>query len=177
MHFASIGVEHLTLESTRAERDRSIAVDLTGSFLIIQAAGKVMVQAENGRIVSMSSVAGIRGGTARAACGASKAGVAAPTRVTALEWAGRGVTVNAWASGLIDTALVQAMHDAETRRAYLQSVPMERNETPQVVAAAAVYQALPDSRCITGTTLSVEGGFVSSSVVKQAGAGGTLGGV
>ena len=87
MHFAGIGREILALETTLAEWNRIIAVNLTGSFLMMQAAGAVMVEAGYGRIVSMSSVAGLRGGTGRAAYGASKGGVAALTRVMAAEWA------------------------------------------------------------------------------------------
>lgn len=119
MHFAGIGIERFALETTRDEWDRIISVNLTGTFLVMQAAGAVMVEAGYGRIVSMASAAGERGGTGRTAYGASKGGVAAMTRVMALEWAAHGVTVNTLAPGAIDTALVQKMHDTETRRAYL----------------------------------------------------------
>ena len=168
MHFAGIGIERHALETTREEWDRVIAVNLTGSFLVMQAVGTVMVRAGYGRIVSMSSAAGERGGTGRTAYGASKAGVAAMTRVMALEWAGSGVTVNTLAPGPIDTALVRKMHDAETRRAYLQGVPMGRYGDPEEVAAAAVFLALPQSRYITGVTLPVDGGFIASGVIKRA---------
>ncbi len=167
MHFAGIGVERLALETTREEWDRIIAVNLTGSFLVMQAAGAAMVEAGYGRIVSMSSVAGLRGGTGRAAYGASKGGVAAMTRVMALEWARHGVTVNTLAPGPIDTPLVKEMHDAVTRRAYLQAIPMDRYGTPEEAAAAAVYLALPESRYITGITLPVDGGFASGGVNKR----------
>ena len=167
MHFAGIGIERHALETTREEWDRVIAVNLTGTFLVMQAAGRIMVEAGYGRIVSMSSAAGIRGGTGRTAYGASKGGVAAMTRVMALEWAKSGVTVNTLAPGAIDTALVKAMHDAETRRAYLEGIPIERYGEPNEVAAAAVYLALPESRYITGVTLPVDGGFASSGVIKR----------
>ena len=168
MHFAGIGIERHALETTREEWDRVIAVNLTGTFLVMQAVGAVMVEAGYGRIVSMSSVAGMRGGTGRTAYGASKAGVAAMTRVMALEWADSGVTVNTLAPGPIDTALVREMHDAETRRAYLQGVPMQRYGEPEEVAAAAVFLALPQSSYVTGVTLPVDGGFTSSGVIKRA---------
>jgi NAD(P)-dependent dehydrogenase (short-subunit alcohol dehydrogenase family) len=167
MHFAGIGIEKNALETSLEEWERVIAVNLTGSFLVMRAVGAVMVKAGYGRIVSMSSVAGMRGGTGRTAYGASKGGVAAMTRVMALEWAGSGVTVNTLAPGPIDTPLVQKMHDAETRRAYLQGVPMDRYGGPEEVAAAAIYLALPQSGYITGVTLPVDGGFVSSGVIKR----------
>jgi NAD(P)-dependent dehydrogenase (short-subunit alcohol dehydrogenase family) len=167
MHFAGIGIERHALETTREEWDRVIAVNLTGTFLVMRAVGAVMVEAGYGRIVSMSSTAGERGGTGRAAYGASKGGVAALTRVMALEWADSGVTVNTLAPGATDTALVQKMHDSETRRAYLQGIPMDRYGVPEEVAAAAVYLALPQSGYITGVTLPVDGGFMSSGVIKR----------
>ena len=167
MHFAGIGMERLALETTREEWDRIIAVNLLGSFLVVQAAGAVMVEAGYGRIVSMASAAGERGGTGRAAYGASKGGVAAMTRVMAMEWARHGVTVNTLAPGAIDTALVKKMHDAETRRAYLQGIPMDRYGVPEEVAVAAVFLALPQSGYITGVTLPVDGGFISSGVIKR----------
>ena len=167
MHFAGIGVERHALDTTREEWDRILAVNLTGTFLVMQAAGAVMVEAGYGRIVSMASVAGERGGTGRTAYGASKGGVAAMTRVMALEWARHGVTVNTLAPGAIDTALVKRMHDAETRRAYLQAIPMGRYGVPEEVASAAVCLALPASSYITGITLPVDGGFASSGVIKR----------
>ena len=167
MHFAGIGVEKHALETTLDEWNRIIAVNLTGSFLVMQAAGAVMVEAGYGRIVSMASVAGERGGTGRTAYGASKGGVAAMTRVMAMEWAAYGVTVNTLAPGPIDTALVKKMHDAETRRAYLQSVPMGRYGVPEEAAAAAVYLALPQSSYITGITMPVDGAFMSTGVIKR----------
>ena len=168
MHFAGVGIERHALATTREEWDRVIAVNLTGTFLVMRAVGAVMVEAGYGRIVSMSSVSGMRGGTGRTAYGASKAGVAAMTRVMALEWADSGVTVNTLAPGPIDTALVREMHDAETRRAYLQGVPMQRYGEPDEVAAAAVFLALPQSSYITGVTFPVDGGFTSSGVIKRA---------
>ena len=167
MHFAGIGVERHALETTLEEWDRIIGINLTGSFLVMRAAGSVMVKAGYGRIVSMSSVAGLRGGTGRAAYGASKGGVAALTRVMAMEWARHGVTVNTLAPGAIETPLVKAMHDEETRRAYLRGVPQDRYGTPEEVAAAAVFLASPESRYITGITLPVDGGFVGSGVIKR----------
>ena len=167
MHFAGIGLEQSALETTRENWNKIISINLTGSFLVMQAAGRVMVEKGYGRIVAMSSIAGIRGGTGRTAYGASKGGVAALMRVMSIEWAQSGVTVNALAPGGIETALVKKMHDEETRRAYLAGIPMDRYGTPQEVAAAAVYLALPQSAYITGVTLPVDGGFDAAGVIKN----------
>lgn len=167
MHFAGIGLEQHALETTRDNWDRMLAINLTGSYLMMQAAGRVMVDNGYGRIVAMSSIAGIRGGTGRTAYGASKGGVAAMMRVMSMEWAKSGVTVNALAPGAIETALVKEMHDAETRRAYLTRIPMDRYGTPEEVAAAAVFLALPQSSYINGVTLPIDGGFDAAGVIKN----------
>ena len=167
IHFAGIGLERLTLETSLEDWNRIISVNLTGSFLIMRAAANTMLTNNYGRIVAMSSAAGIRGGTGRAAYGASKGGVIALTQVMALEFSKSGITVNALAPGAIETELVQKMHDAETRRAYLLGIPMDRYGTPEEVATAAVYLSLPESSYITGVTFPVDGGFASSGVIKN----------
>ena len=167
MPFAGIGLEKLALETTREEWDRMIAINLTGSFLFMQAAGRVMVEAGYGRIVAMASISGMRGGTGRTAYGATKGAMITMTRVMALEWAGSGVTVNALAPGPVDTALTRQMYDEETRRAYDRAIPMRRFALPEEVAHAAVFLALPQSGYITGITLPVDGGFTSSGVIKR----------
>ncbi len=167
MHFAGIGLEQDALETSRDNWDRIIGINLTGSYMMMQAAGRVMVPNGYGRIVAMSSMAGVRGGTGRTAYGASKGGVAAMMRVMSMEWAEHGVTVNALAPGAIETALVKKMHDEETRRAYLAGIPMDRYGTPEEVAAAAAYLALPQSSYITGVNLPIDGGFDASGVIKR----------
>ncbi len=167
MPFAGIGLEKLALETTREEWNRVIAINLTGSFLVMQAAGAVMVEAGYGRIVAMASVSGMRGGTGRTAYGATKGAMITMTRVMALELAETGVTVNALAPGPVDTALTRKMYDDETRRAYDRSIPMRRFALPEEVAHAALFLALPQSGYITGITLPVDGGFSSSGVIKR----------
>ena len=167
IHFAGIGLEKPTLETSLEDWNRIISVNLTGSFLIMRAAANTMLTNSYGRIVAMSSAAGIRGGTGRAAYGASKGGVIALTQVMALEFSKSGITVNALAPGAIETELVRKMHDAETRRAYLLGIPMDRYGTPEEVATAAVYLSLPESSYITGVTFPVDGGFASSGVIKN----------
>ena len=167
MPFAGIGLEKLALETTREEWDRMISINLTGSFLVMQAAGAVMVKAGYGRIVAMASISGMRGGTGRTAYGATKGAMITMTRVMALEWAETGVTVNALAPGPVDTALTRKMYDDETRRAYDRAIPMRRFALPEDVAHAALFLALPQSGYITGITLPVDGGFTSSGVIKR----------
>ena len=167
MHFAGVGLEKHALETSLEDWNRIIGINLTGTFLVMQSAARAMVEKRYGRIVSMASIAGTRGGTGRAAYGASKGGVIALTQVMALEFAKFGITVNTLAPGAIETELVRKMHDEETRRAYLTGIPMDRYGTPEEVAAAAVFLALPESSYISGITLPIDGAFASSGVIKR----------
>lgn len=167
MHFAGIGLEKSALTTTLEDWNRVITTNLTASFLMMQAAAGAMVDRNYGRIVAMSSTAGLRGGTGRAAYGASKGGVIALASVMALEFAPFGITVNTLAPGAIETELVARMHDAETRRAYLQGIPRDRYGTPDEVAAAAVWFAMPEAEYVSGTVLPVDGGFTAAGVRKS----------
>ena len=168
MHFAGIGMELSALDTTPADWERIIGVNLTGTFLMMQAAGRVMVEKGYGRIVAMSSMAGIRGGTGRSAYGRLQ-GRCCRDDAGHVHGMGRSRRHGecAGAGGAIETALVKKMHDDETRRAYLAGIPMDRYGTPEEVAAAAVFLALPQSSYITGVTLPVDGGFDASGVIKR----------
>ena len=170
MHFAGIGLEKMATKTSLDDWNNILKVNLTGTFLVTREVAKIMIPKKYGRIVTMSSIAGMRGGSGRAAYGASKGGVIALTKVLALELAQHGITVNTLAPGGIETELVKKMHDEETRRAYIQGIPMQRYGTPQEVAMAAFYLALPGSSYLTGTVFPVDGGFVSSGVMKKDGA-------
>ena len=134
IHSAGIGVEKLFLETTTNEWNKIINIDLSGTFFCAQACAKEMVKQQYGRIVSLASTAGIRGGTGRAAYGAAKGGVIALTKVMAVELAQYNITVNALAPGAIETELVAKMHSAETRKVYKAGIPMNRYGTPVIRA-------------------------------------------
>ncbi len=145
----------------------TLDVNLTGTFLCCQAAAPAMIAAGGGRIITMASVSGERGGTGRAAYGASKGGVITLTRVMAVELAPHNITVNAIAPGPVETPMVAAMHTAEDRAAWLGSVPAQRYGTPAEIAAAAVFLASDEASYITGHVLNVDGGFGAAGVIFE----------
>jgi len=167
VHSAGVGMEQTFLETTPAEWRRLIDIDLSGTFYACQAAASVMAERGYGRIVTLASTAGIRGGTGRAAYGAAKGGVIALTKVMAVELAAYGVTANALAPGAIETELVRKMHSEETRVVYRAGIPLDRYGTPEETAAAAVFLASEEAGYITGEVLAVDGGFLAAGVMHR----------
>ena len=167
VHSAGVGVERSLLDTTPEEWRRIIDIDLSGTFYCCQAAARHMVERGYGRIVTLASTAGVRGGTGRAAYGAAKGGVIALTKVMAVELAPFGITVNALAPGAIETELVAKMHSAETREVYRAGIPLDRYGTPEETAAAALFLASEEARYVTGHVLAVDGGFLAAGVMHR----------
>ena len=123
-----------------------------------QQAYRVFVRQRSGRIINLSSVAGVCGNAGQANYACAKAGLIGLTKTTAKELAGRHVTCNAIAPGLIETDMTAAMPD-KAREALLQSVPLRRMGTPGEVAALAVYLASDAAAYMTGQVLCLDGGM------------------
>ena len=167
VHSAGVGVEKSFLETTQEEWRRLIDIDLSGTFYCAQAAARKMVENQYGRIVMLSSTAGLRGGTGRAAYGAAKGGVVALTKVMAVELAQYGITANALAPGAIETELVARMHSDETRRVYRAGIPMDRYGTPEETAFTGVFLASEQAGYVTGHILGVDGGFLAAGIMHR----------
>jgi NAD(P)-dependent dehydrogenase (short-subunit alcohol dehydrogenase family) len=96
--------------------------------------------------------------------GASKAAVGVLTKSLAVEWAQKGVCVNAIAPGIIPTALNQSIIETPRGKELLLRTPMERFGAPEEMAGAAVYLASEESGFVTGEIIAVDGGFLASGV-------------
>lgn len=164
---AGIGMERAFLDTSDEEWARIIDVDLTGTFYINRACGRFMANSGYGRIINLSSTAGLVGGTGRAAYGAAKGGVIMLTWVLAVELAAVGVTVNALAPGAIETDLVARMHSEQTRRVYRRAIPQDRYGTPEETAAAALFLASREAAYVNGHVLAVDGGFLAAGVMHE----------
>ncbi|MEM8822829.1 MAG: SDR family oxidoreductase [Pseudomonadota bacterium] len=159
------------LDLTWEDWQRVMEINLSGAFCCAQRAAIGMrARGRGGRIVNITSISGQRGGTGRAAYGASKGGLETLTKVMAVELAEYGITCNAVAPGPVATELARATHSSETVATYENLIPLERYGTPEEVASAVVYLASNAASYITGQTLNVDGGFSAAGLrVKQAG--------
>jgi 3-oxoacyl-[acyl-carrier protein] reductase len=132
-----------------------IDTNLTSTFRATRAVLPKMMRARFGRVVNLASVAGIRANPGQANYSASKAGVIGFTKTVAAEVARRGVTVNAVAPGLIETAFTEDVLEGDMAKA----IPARRIGTPEEVAACIRFLASAEASYVTGTTLTVDGGL------------------
>ncbi|HEX4732294.1 MAG TPA: 3-oxoacyl-ACP reductase FabG [Solirubrobacterales bacterium] len=152
---AGVRMDNLSPQLEDEQWQTVIDVNLTATFRATRAALPKMMRARFGRVVNVASVAGIRANPGQANYSASKAGVIGFTRTVAAEVARRGVTVNAVAPGLIETAFTEDVMEGEMAKA----IPARRVGTPEEVASCIRFLASPQASYVTGTTLTVDGGL------------------
>ncbi|HIU47084.1 MAG TPA: 3-oxoacyl-[acyl-carrier-protein] reductase [Candidatus Fimadaptatus faecigallinarum] len=155
---AGITRDGISLRMKPDDFRRVIDVNLTGAFLMAQAAMSDFVRRRSGRIINISSASGLMGNAGQANYSAAKAGMIGLTKTLARELAGRGVTVNAVAPGFVRTEMTAAMNEAALSEG-LKSVPMGRMAEPEEIAEAVAFLASDRAAYITGTVLSVNGGL------------------
>lgn len=152
-------------EVTVAAWDEVMAVDGRGMFLTCKFAIEAMLTTGGGSIVCLSSISGLAGQKRQAAYGPAKFVATGLTKHLAVEWADRGIRVNAVAPGTIRTDAVKRIPDQPGGAEYLESIermhPMGRLGEPAEVAKAIVFLASDDASFITGAVLPVDGGYLA----------------
>jgi 3-oxoacyl-[acyl-carrier protein] reductase len=152
-------LESLVWDEWRAVLD----VNLDGVVRCLQAAGRQMLASGGGAIVNVASIAAERGQPGRAAYAAAKAAVVAVTRTAAVEWAARGVRVNAVGPGYVDSELVRSFVEAGKLDLgpVLAHTPMRRLAEPDEIARVVRFLASDDASFVTGQVLYADGGFLA----------------
>lgn len=153
---AGITRDKLVLGMKCEDFDDVIGVNLRGTFYTIKQVYPLFAKQRSGKIVNISSVAGLMGNAGQANYAASKAGVVGLTKTVAKELASRGVCCNAVAPGFIRTDMTEKFSDDEK---VVSTIPVNRVGTPEEVASLVLFLCLPCSDYITGEVIRIDGGL------------------
>ena len=155
---AGVSLTKLLIDTSFDEWQAMLAVNLTSAFLLMKAVLPQMMQRGYGRIINLSSVFGVSGGSCESAYSASKGGIIALTKAVAKEVAATGVTVNAVAPGAVDTDMLASL-SPEDKNVLCGEIPVGRLGRASEIASAILYLASPEASYITGQVLSPNGGW------------------
>jgi NAD(P)-dependent dehydrogenase (short-subunit alcohol dehydrogenase family) len=160
---AGLGPSNLAQDAREADFDLTLAVNLKGTFFASQAAGRVMIRQNAGRIINLSSQAGFVALPTESVYCMTKAGISHLTKCLAIEWGKYNITVNAVAPTFIATpGTEEALADPKFRAEVIAQIAgLHRIGEPMDVAGAVVFLASPAASLITGHTILIDGGWTS----------------
>jgi len=159
---AGIAPANPIVEYTEEDFDRTVNVNLKGTYFTSQAVGKLMIRQKFGRIINLSSQAGFIALPDESVYCMTKAGIAHLTKCFAAEWAEYNINVNAVAPTFIETPGTKKwLDDPEFKENVLSKILLNKVGKPKDVSSAVVYLASPAGNMITGTTLMIDGGWTA----------------
>lgn len=152
-----------TIESSIEHWDKVVRVHLRGTYLCSRCVGQWMVSHKTGKILNISSIAGIAGFPMRTSYGSAKAGIINMTRTLAIEWAKYNINVNCIAPGYVMTELAEDLikQGAVNIEAIKKRTPLGRFAEVDEITRAALFLVSDDASYITGVTLPVDGGWLA----------------
>ncbi len=156
---AGVTRDGLSMRMSMDDWDTVMGTNLRGAFSFTQAVMRPMIKQRSGRIINISSIAGLTGNAGQANYAASKAGLVGLTKTLARELASRGITVNVVAPGFIVTDMTDVLPD-QIKEAILGKIPLGKFGEGADIAAAVAFLASPEAKYITGQVLTVDGGMV-----------------
>lgn len=156
---AGITKDTLMIKMKENDWDSVLDINLKGAFICTKAVARYMMKQRSGKIINISSVAGVMGNAGQANYSASKAGLIGLTKSTAKEFASRGITCNAVAPGVIKSKMTDVLSE-NVKRKYLENIPLGRFGTPDDVADVVGFLASDSSGYITGQVINIDGGLI-----------------
>lgn len=156
---AGIGLLAKAEDTSTELWDTTMAVNLRGPFLLAREAGRHMLARGHGRIVNLASQAATVALDQHLAYCTSKAGLLGMTRVLALEWGGRGITVNAISPTVVETDLARRAWAGELGENFKKKIPTGRFAMPEEIAHAALYLVGAAGGMLNGCNLALDGGY------------------
>jgi NAD(P)-dependent dehydrogenase (short-subunit alcohol dehydrogenase family) len=163
--YNNAGVQNIladTADSTREDYDRVMGINLRGVWSCMKFELQQMRRQGSGSIVNCSSLGGLVGGAERGIYHAAKHGVLGFTKSAALEYASRGIRINAVCPGMIDTPMSDQMKAAgqtEALEAMLKTVPIGRIGRPEEIASVVLWLCSPGASLVIGQAIAVDGGY------------------
>jgi 3-oxoacyl-[acyl-carrier protein] reductase len=155
---AAMTRDMLALRMSDLDWQAVLDIDLSAPFRLARAVLRGMIRRRAGRIINISSLVGATGNAGQANYAAAKAGLVGMSKSLALEVASRGVTVNVVSPGFVDTAMTEALNDAQKAK-LAEQIPLGRIGQPEDIAGAVIYLASDAAAWVTGATLHVNGGM------------------
>ena len=157
---AGVTKDGLLMKMSEEDFSRVVDINLKGTFNCIRHVSRMMLKQRSGRIISLSSVVGLRGNAGQANYAASKAGIIGLTKSAAKELASRGITVNAIAPGWIDTPMFHKAVDNDPPRLakIMGRIPAKTVGDPMDVGMCAAFLSSDAARYISGSCIPVDGG-------------------